>query len=80
MCCRPQLNDCISLLLETRPLTDIDIPEGGSQLVFRPRKLQTIEHLIQCPKKLRVMLGERNNKVIKMELENTFNILGEDQD
>ena len=76
---RPQLNDCISLLLESDrdPVTDIDIPVDGSQVLFRPRNINSIENILECPQKLRVMLDQRSNKLIKTQLENTFSFLSD---
>ena len=59
---RPQLNDCISLLL------------GGDSVAVS----RTFEKIIQCPQELRLILADRSNKVIKMELDNTFRVLSED--
>ena len=73
ICFRPQLTDCIKMLLKKDdPITDIDLPVGGSPILVRPRQFVKIENMIQCPKDLKVLLDERNDKVIETELENTF--------
>ena len=60
------------MLKKEDPITDIDLPVGGSPILIRPRQVLNIENLIQCPKDLKVLLDERNYKIIKTELDNTF--------
>ena len=60
------------LLKKEEPITDIDLPVGGSPILMSPRHFVNIENMIQCPKDLKGLLDERNDKVIETELENTF--------
>ena len=60
------------LLKKEDPITDIDLPAGGSPVLIRPRQFVNIENMIQCPKDLKALLDQRNDKVIETELENTF--------
>ena len=60
------------LLKKDDPITDIDLPVGGSPILVRPRQLGNIDTMIQCPQDLKALLDDRNDKVLETELENTF--------